>query len=97
RVSHGGCGLAKGSLLISAHDEYFRKRGCIRGPTDDANFGQSETFVGQGSACNRDCGHRLPSARVLRKCLICVRLEVSGPQPAYLGLSGSSYVLSCWA
>ncbi|GKA13535.1 hypothetical protein Tco_0693181 [Tanacetum coccineum] len=53
--------------------------------------GQSETLVGQGSACNRDCGHILPFARVLQKCLICVRLEVSGPQPAYPGLSSSSH------
>ncbi|GKD62425.1 hypothetical protein Tco_1299934, partial [Tanacetum coccineum] len=30
RVPHGGRGLAKWSLLVSAHDEYFRKRGCIR-------------------------------------------------------------------
>nr|GEU77134.1 reverse transcriptase domain-containing protein [Tanacetum cinerariifolium] len=30
--------FAKGSLLISAHDKYFRKRGCIRGPTDGANL-----------------------------------------------------------
>nr|GEY06102.1 hypothetical protein [Tanacetum cinerariifolium] len=57
--------------------------------------GQSGTLVGQESACNCDCGYRLPSARVLRKCFICVRLEVSGPQPAYPGLSDSSYVLSC--
>nr|GEW28288.1 hypothetical protein [Tanacetum cinerariifolium] len=42
------------------------------------------TLVGQGSACNRGCGRRLPSASVLWKCLICVRLETSGPQPAYL-------------
>ncbi|GJT32646.1 hypothetical protein Tco_0923065 [Tanacetum coccineum] len=34
---------------------------------------------------------------MLRKCLICVHLETSGPQPAYPGLSGSSHVLSCWA
>nr|GEX47252.1 reverse transcriptase domain-containing protein [Tanacetum cinerariifolium] len=25
-------GLAKGSLLVNPHDEYFRKRGCIHGP-----------------------------------------------------------------
>ncbi|GKA42233.1 hypothetical protein Tco_0734893 [Tanacetum coccineum] len=52
--------------------------------------GQSGTLAGQGSACNHGCGHRLPSAYVLRKYLICVRLETSGPQPAYPGLSGSS-------
>ncbi|GKA91898.1 hypothetical protein Tco_0813823 [Tanacetum coccineum] len=52
--------------------------------------GQSGTLVGQGSACNRGCGYRLASACVLWKCLICVRLETSGPQPAYPGLSGSS-------
>nr|GEW92786.1 zinc finger, CCHC-type [Tanacetum cinerariifolium] len=38
RVPHGGRGLAKGSLFASAHDEYFRKRGCIRGFTDSANL-----------------------------------------------------------
>nr|GEY13912.1 hypothetical protein [Tanacetum cinerariifolium] len=52
--------------------------------------GQSGTLVGQRSACNRDCGYRLPFAGVLRKCLHCVCLEVSRPQPAYPGLSGSS-------
>nr|GEV76472.1 putative transposase (putative), gypsy type [Tanacetum cinerariifolium] len=46
--------------------------------------GQSGTLVGQESACNRGCGHRLSSEFVLRKCLICVRLETSGLQPAYL-------------
>ncbi|GJY39046.1 hypothetical protein Tco_0425410 [Tanacetum coccineum] len=50
--------------------------------------GQSGTLVGQGSACNRGCGHRLPSARVLRKCLICVRLEISAASLSWL--SGSS-------
>ncbi|GKC93697.1 hypothetical protein Tco_1159139, partial [Tanacetum coccineum] len=53
--------------------------------------GQSGTLVGQGSACNRGCGHRLASACVLWKCLICVRLETSRPQPAYPGISGSSH------
>nr|GEZ29022.1 hypothetical protein [Tanacetum cinerariifolium] len=45
---------------------------------------QSETLVRQGSACNCGCERRLPSASVLRKCLICVRLETYGPQPTYL-------------
>ncbi|GKB89870.1 hypothetical protein Tco_0962142 [Tanacetum coccineum] len=38
RIPHDGRGLAKGSLLVSAHGEYFEKRGCIRGPTDGANL-----------------------------------------------------------
>nr|GEW84411.1 hypothetical protein [Tanacetum cinerariifolium] len=38
RVLHGERRLAKGSLLVSAHDEYFRKCGCIRGPTNGANL-----------------------------------------------------------
>ncbi|GJU32860.1 hypothetical protein Tco_1176449 [Tanacetum coccineum] len=42
--------------------------------------GQGETLVGQGSACNRGCGHRSPSAYVLQKYFVCVRLETSGPQ-----------------
>ncbi|GJV40267.1 hypothetical protein Tco_1418707 [Tanacetum coccineum] len=36
--------------------------------------GQSGTLVGQGSAHNRDCGHRSPSASMLRKRLICFAL-----------------------
>nr|GEU58618.1 transposon protein, putative, Mutator sub-class [Tanacetum cinerariifolium] len=32
---------------------------------------QSGTLVGQGSACNRGCEHKLPFAYVLRKCHIC--------------------------
>ncbi|GJW50764.1 hypothetical protein Tco_0092115 [Tanacetum coccineum] len=54
--------------------------------------GQSETLVGQGSACNRGYGHRLPSARMLQKFLICARLESSGPQPLVSGLSGGSQI-----
>nr|GEX40193.1 glutathione S-transferase [Tanacetum cinerariifolium] len=46
-------------------------------------IGRSETLVVQGSACNCGCGRRLPSASLLRKYLICVRLETSGPQTAY--------------
>nr|GEX58460.1 RNA-directed DNA polymerase, eukaryota, reverse transcriptase zinc-binding domain protein [Tanacetum cinerariifolium] len=46
--------------------------------------GQSGTLVGQESACHRGCGRRLPSTSLLRKCLICMRLETSRPQPAYL-------------
>ncbi|GKB78957.1 hypothetical protein Tco_0945852, partial [Tanacetum coccineum] len=46
--------------------------------------GRSGTLVGQGSACNRDCGRRLPSANVLQERLICMRLKTSGPQPACL-------------
>ncbi|GJV75773.1 hypothetical protein Tco_1507357 [Tanacetum coccineum] len=52
--------------------------------------GQSGTLVWQRSACNHGCGHRLHSACVLRKGLICVCLEISGPPPAYPGLNGSS-------
>ncbi|GJW23205.1 hypothetical protein Tco_0033827 [Tanacetum coccineum] len=52
--------------------------------------GQSGTPVGQGSARNRGWGHRLSSACVLRKFLICVRLETYGLQPAFSGLSGDS-------
>ncbi|GJY37759.1 hypothetical protein Tco_0424123 [Tanacetum coccineum] len=33
--------------------------------------GQSGTLVGQGSACNRGCRHRPPSAYVLRKYFVC--------------------------
>ncbi|GJZ36320.1 hypothetical protein Tco_0582511 [Tanacetum coccineum] len=33
--------------------------------------GQSGTLVGQGAACNRGCGHRSPSAYVLRKYFVC--------------------------
>ncbi|GKD07085.1 putative gypsy type transposase [Tanacetum coccineum] len=40
--------------------------------------GQIGTLVGQGSACNRGCEHRLPSAYVLQKYFVCVRLETSG-------------------
>nr|GEX03356.1 hypothetical protein [Tanacetum cinerariifolium] len=38
RIPYDGRGLAKGSLLVSAHGEYFRKRGCIRGPMNGANL-----------------------------------------------------------
>ncbi|GJS00101.1 hypothetical protein Tco_0316609 [Tanacetum coccineum] len=34
--------------------------------------GQSGTLIGQGSACNRGYRRRLPSASLLRKCLICI-------------------------
>nr|GEY91407.1 putative transposase (putative), gypsy type [Tanacetum cinerariifolium] len=53
--------------------------------------GQCETLFRKGSAYNRGCGHRLPSAYVLRKCLICVRLETSGRSQLISRLSGSSY------
>ncbi|GJU89518.1 hypothetical protein Tco_1301941 [Tanacetum coccineum] len=46
--------------------------------------GQSGSLVGKGSARNCGFGRRLPFASLLRKCLISVRLETSGPQPAYL-------------
>ncbi|GKA80348.1 zinc finger BED domain-containing protein RICESLEEPER 2, partial [Tanacetum coccineum] len=36
--------------------------------------GQSEALVGQGSVRNHGCRHRLPSTRVLRKCLICTKV-----------------------
>nr|GEY08708.1 hypothetical protein [Tanacetum cinerariifolium] len=38
RIPHDRRWLTKWSLLISAHGGYFRKQGCIRGPTDDANL-----------------------------------------------------------
>nr|GEX14197.1 ribonuclease H-like domain-containing protein [Tanacetum cinerariifolium] len=52
--------------------------------------GQSGTLFRKGSACNRGYGHRLPSAYVLRKCLICVRLETFGRSQLISRLSGSS-------
>nr|GEW75891.1 hypothetical protein [Tanacetum cinerariifolium] len=36
--SHDERGLARGSLFASAHNEYFRKHGCIRDLTDGVNL-----------------------------------------------------------
>ncbi|GJU67577.1 glucose and ribitol dehydrogenase [Tanacetum coccineum] len=73
RVPHGGRGLAKGSLLVSAHDEYFRKHGCIRGKPLALPWGRTPRLDSsvrwpEWDPCqarirgNRDCERGYPSA-----------------------------------
>ncbi|GJX37281.1 hypothetical protein Tco_0250584 [Tanacetum coccineum] len=70
---------------------------------------QSETLVRQGSARNRGCGHRSPSAYMLRKYPICVHLVyvlrhpsrsqlISGLSGGLLGFhdSFSSFAVVCF-
>ncbi|GJV45041.1 hypothetical protein Tco_1429577, partial [Tanacetum coccineum] len=82
RVPHGGCGLAKQSLLVSAHAKWIEDA-YWAGPWPEWDPCRASVRI------NHDCGRGYPSVGYMRKQLKPprVRLASSGPCQCYLGLS----------